>query len=122
MNKQAKQFLSQTVAPTLLKLSSQRDRYAQEVEDLKSKLSEYKKAEEIEKIARKLEGKGQWIGTSLEDRINFVKESADNGADLEKLSQAADLLGADGNIGTMSEKIASRGDSYTEFVAAIMEG
>jgi hypothetical protein len=117
---EAKRFLSKTVAPTLVKLANQRDALMEKNAELERELSQYRRAERMQKIATTMEGKGAWVGTSFKDRYDYVKTAAAEGADLKELEAAVNMMTADGGIGTMATKVASGGDTFSEFTAAIL--
>lgn len=116
------QFLLQTVAPAIRKSAAERHELRKKLASAEHELAQYKYAEKLEKIASKLEGKGQFAGLNFTERFNWVKNAAQDGANLETLEQAAEMMAPNGSFGTLSEKVASQGDPTARFQAAIMNG
>lgn len=116
------QFLSKTVAPALRKTAADNQDLRKKLSAAEHQLNEYRLRERLEKIARSLEGKGTFAGTSLDERVRYIEKAAEN-ADLDTLEKAADMLAPDGSLNSrLSEKVASGADAYNQLVATIMNG
>ena len=114
------QFFTETVAPALEKAAAERHELRKKLASAEQKLAEYAYAEKLEKIAVKLEGKGQFSGLDFAERLNYVKNAAANGANLDAFEQAAEMMAPNGSFGSVSEKVASNGDPTARFQAQIM--
>ena len=115
------QFLSHRVAPALRMVAGERDQLVVKVAELTDEVAGYRRQHEIEKIARTLENKPGYYGTSLDDRVEWVTKRADAGADLATLKEAASMLTIDGSAVMAAVKTAAV-DSKAAFEQTILSG
>jgi hypothetical protein len=105
------------VPGVLLKLASERDKLRAANRSLREKVAEYERSERIEKIARSMHDKGIDISSSMEDKVDRIKEAAARGRSLDVIEEAVEMTAPDGGFAKLAEdKPGNGGDQLTAYL------
>lgn len=105
------------VPSVLRKLASERDELRAENETLRSKVAEFEQSDRIEKIARAMHDKGIDTQSSMEDRVERIKEAAERGKSLDVIEEAVEMTAPDGNLAKLAEDTpGNSGDQLTAYL------
>lgn len=108
------------VPGVLRSLSKERDELKVKVASLESQLAEYQKRDRIEKIARSMEARHIDLGTSLEDKVERIKEAAEKGRSLDAIEEAVEMTPPQGNLAKLAD--GTPGNGATELEAYLLGG
>ena len=97
---------------------TERDELNTKLAAANTKLSEYEKADRIEKIARTMEEKGVDLGSSFEEKVERIKEAAQRGRSLEVIAEAVDMTAPNGSLGKLAsaEQPGNGADHLTSYL------
>lgn len=106
------------VPGVLRALVSERDGLTTKLAEATAKLSEYEKADRIEKIARTMDEKGVDPGSSFEEKVERIKEAADRGRSLDVIEEAVEMTAPNGDLGKLAgaEKPGNGADPLTAYL------
>jgi len=106
------------VPGVLRALATERDELTTKLGAANRKLAEYERADRIEKIARTMESKGIDPDSSIEDKIERIKEAASSGRSLDVIAEAVEMTAPDGSLGKLAgvEQSGNAGDSLTSYL------
>lgn len=105
------------VPGVLRKLASERDGLRAENEDLREKLAEYERSERIEKIAKSMQEKGIDVSSSMEEKVERIKEAAERGRSLEVIEEAVEMTAPNGDLAKLAEDVSGNsGDQLTAYL------
>jgi hypothetical protein len=97
---QAAQVYSE-VPGVLRGLVTERDELKTKLASADAELAEYKQRERIEKIARSMDDKNIDIGSSLEEKVDRIKEAHVKGRSLDAIEEAVELTAPNGGLGKL---------------------
>jgi hypothetical protein len=95
------------VPGVLRKLASERDA-------LQRELDGYRLGSRITKIAQRMEEKNINLGSSLAERVQYVKEAHDKGRSLEAIEEAIEMTAPNGEIAKIASDDAGNGTNSLE--------
>jgi hypothetical protein len=105
------------VPGVLLKLASERDKLRAENRSLREKVAEYARGERIDKIARSMHEKGIDVASSMEDKVERIKEAASRGKSLDVIEEAIEMTAPDGGFAKLAEDVPGNGgDQLTAYL------
>lgn len=104
------------VPGVLLKLASERDKLRAANRSLREKVAEYERSERIEKIARSMHDKGIDVSSSMEDKVERIKEAASRGRSLDVIEEAVEMTAPDGGFAKLAEMPGNSGDQLTSYL------
>lgn len=95
------------VPGVLRKLASERDALQREVDG-------YRLGSRIVKIAQRMEEKNINLGSNLEERVAYIKESNAKGRSLEAIEEAIEMTSPNGEIAKIAAEDARDGSNSLE--------
>jgi hypothetical protein len=105
------------VPGVLRKLASERDELRAENESLREKVAEYERRDRIEKIARSMHDKGIDTASSMEDKVERIKEAAERGRSLDVIEEAVEMTAPNGDLAKLAEDTPGNGgDQLTAYL------
>ena len=105
------------VPGVLRKLASERDELRAENVNLREKLAEYEHSDRIEKIARSMQDKGIDVASSMEEKIERIKEAADRGRSLDVIEEAVEMTAPNGELAKLADgESGNSGDQLTAYL------
>jgi anti-sigma28 factor (negative regulator of flagellin synthesis) len=105
------------VPGVLLKLASERDKLRTENRSLREKVAEYERSDRIEKIARAMHEKGIDVSSSMEDKVERIKEAAERGRSLDVIEEAVEMTAPNGGFAKLAEDVPGNGgDQLTAYL------
>jgi hypothetical protein len=105
------------VPGVLLKLASERDKLRAANRSLREKVASYERRERIEKIARSMHDKGIDIASTMEDKVERIKEAASRGRSLDVIEEAIEMTAPDGGFAKLAEDVPGNGgDRLTAYL------
>lgn len=103
MDKIAAAAILKYASAALRSLSKEREALLTKMAEMTVKLATLEQKEQIQKVAEMLGTKGSYVGTPLQERIQFVTEKLASGTTLDDLERALDLMGPDGSLGSIGK-------------------
>lgn len=105
------------VPGVLRKLAAERDELRAENDNLREKVAEYEQNDRIEKIARSMHDKGIDVASSMEEKIERIKEAADRGRSLEVIEEAVEMTAPNGELAKLADgESGNSGDQLTAYL------
>ncbi len=105
------------VPEVLRKLASERDELRVTNRGLCEKLAEYERHDRIEKIARSMHDKNIDVASSMEDKVERIKEAAERGRSLDVIEEAIEMTAPDGGFAKLAEDASgNNGDQLTAYL------
>jgi len=102
------------VPGVLRKLASERDELRTDNEALREKVAEYERSDRIEKIARSMQEKGVDVASSMEDKVERIKEASDRGRSLDVIEEAVEMTAPNGDFAKLAEDVPGNGENQLE--------
>ena len=105
------------VPGVLRKLASERDELRVENRSLREKVAEYEREDRIEKIARSMYDKGIDTESTMEDKVERIKEAAERGRSLDVIEEAVEMSAPNGEFAKLAEEVPGNGgDQLTAYL------
>lgn len=104
------------VPGVLRKLASERDELRVANRTLQEKVAEYERSDRIEKIARSMHDKGIDVASSMEDKVERIKEAAERRS-LDVIEEAVEMTAPNGGFAKLAEDVPGNGgDRLTAYL------
>lgn len=104
------------VPGVLRKLASERDELRAANRFLQEKVAEYERNDRIEKIARSMHDKGIDVASSMEDKVERIKEAAARRS-LDVIEEAVEMTAPNGGFAKLAEDVPGNGgDRLTAYL------
>lgn len=105
------------VPGVLRKLASERDELRAENRSLREQVAEYARDDRIEKIARSMHDKGIDVSSSMEEKVERIKEAAERGKSLDVIEEAVEMTAPNGDFAKLAEDASGNtGDQLTSYL------
>ena len=102
------------VPGVLRKLASERDQLQQKLASLQEEIGNYRKNEQIAKIARRMEDRHINMGLSLDERVTQIKEAQARGRSLEAIEEAVEMTAPSGEFAKIANDVTGNGANALE--------